>query len=163
MFFLSPAALGTDVADYAGVAADGITVYRVVDGAVAYAAFLHAADNLLEGVKVAEGVAVKLYVADVPCVGEGVVGSLQLYLGESVDVVVYGDVEGIGVVFTVGDALYLAEALLVLSDKVPESPSAGVARREKFIPVFLLSSSMRCLILVIMRSPSSCASLLSPW
>ena len=117
MLFLSASALGADVADYARVAADGVTVYGVVDGAVAYAAFLHAADNLLEGVKVAQGVAVKLDVADVACIGEGVVGSLQLYLGESVDVVVYGDVEGVGVVFTVGDSLYLAEALLILSDK----------------------------------------------
>ena len=70
---LPATAAGADVADDADIAADGIAVDGVVDGAVANAMVMHAADNGLECFDVPGGVAVQFDVADVACVAQGVV------------------------------------------------------------------------------------------
>ena len=52
------------ITDDTGISAYGIAVNGVVDRAVAYAGFLHAAYDLLKSVKVLERIAVKLDIAD---------------------------------------------------------------------------------------------------
>lgn len=101
---LPAVAAGALVVDYSGVAAARVAVDRVVDCAVADTLLLHAADDLLERVEILERIAVKLDVADVTAVGEGVIGRLQLDLAERADVVVYRDMEGVRVVIPVGDS-----------------------------------------------------------
>ena len=131
MLFLSAAALGADVADNSRIAAYRVTVDGVVDRAVAYSAFLHAADNLLEGVKVLQRVAVQLNIADMSRIGKGMVGSLQLYLGKCVYLIVNRDMEGVGVILSVGNSLYLAETLLILSDKGSRKSLGGGGKQGK--------------------------------
>ena len=49
---LMPSAAGALVVDNAGIAAAGISVYRMVDRAVSNTRFFHAADNLFESIQV---------------------------------------------------------------------------------------------------------------
>ena len=62
------AALGTAVADDAVVAADGVAVNGMVDGAVADALRLHAADDLFKGIQICAGVAVEFEIGDLSCI-----------------------------------------------------------------------------------------------
>ena len=99
-------------------------IYR----AVADALFFHAAYYLLECVEVLQRVAVKLDIADVTAVGERVIGRFQLYLAVCADVVIYRNVERVGVVIAVGDAGYLTVLLLVNAD---ESAGKSLGRGSK--------------------------------
>ena len=70
----------TFVADNSGVAANGIAVYGVVDGAVTNAGLLHAANNLLECIQVLHGITVKLNVGDMTGIGKLMIRSFKLDL-----------------------------------------------------------------------------------
>ena len=118
------AAAGADLADDSGVAAHRVPVHRMVHRAVAHAGFLHAADDGLKGGQVAGGVAVHFHVGDVAGIGQGVVGRFPLDLIKGADVVIDRYMEAVGVVIPVGDALDLAEDLLVDADE-----AAGQALR----------------------------------
>ncbi len=85
----------------------------MVHGAVADAVFLHAAHDGLEGVQVFAGVAVQLHIADVPGVGQRVVGGLDLDFAERPDGEVHRHMERVGVVFAVGHARNHAVFFLV--------------------------------------------------
>ena len=92
-FAVVPAAPGADLADDAGVAANGVTVHGMVDGAVAYAHFLHGLHDVLKGLQVVERVAVHFHIADVAAVGEGVIRRFKPNLVEGVDGEVHRNVE----------------------------------------------------------------------
>ena len=100
---LTPSTLGADVINDAAVAADGVAVERVVHRTVTNAMLCHVADDLLEGFRVIGHLAVELNVGDMATVGEGMIGGLQLNFAEGADGIVDGDVEGVGVVFAIGD------------------------------------------------------------
>ena len=112
---LTTAATGANITDDTHITADGVTVNGVVDGAVADAEVVHAADDGLEGFHILCGVAVQLHIADVTCVTQSVVGSFQTDLVVSGDGIPYGDMERVGVVLTVGDAGELAEEELTVA------------------------------------------------
>ena len=79
-FALTAATAGTYFVDNAGITADGIPVNGVVHGTVTHAGFLHAADNRFKGFQIFAGIAVKLHIADMTGVGEGVEGTLNVDL-----------------------------------------------------------------------------------
>ena len=136
---LLPAAAGALVADDAGEAADGVTVHGVVHGAVADALFLHAADDLLEGIQVLGGVAVHLHIADVTGVGQGVVGSLVGDLVVGGNGVVHRHVEGVGVVLTVGNTFDGAVLFLVdLHEAAGQTLCGGGQQGEVHAPLLAL-------------------------
>ena len=97
----------------------------MVDAAVADAALLHAADDLLEGLQVVGGIAVHLDIADVAGVGEGVVGGLNPDFIVGGDGVVHRHVEGVGVVLPVGDPLDGAVTGPVQLDEPAGQPLGG--------------------------------------
>ncbi len=103
-FSLPAAAAGARVADDAGIAADRISVHRVVYRAVAHPGFLHAADHRFKGLGVFADVAVQLHIADVARVGQGVIRGLQLNFLKGPDVVIDRHMEGICIIIPVGDA-----------------------------------------------------------
>ena len=84
-FTLPAAAAGADIADDTHVTADGVTVNRVVDGAVAYTAVMHVADNGFKGFHVVGSIAIQFHIADVTCVAQSVIGAFQTNL------IVHGD------------------------------------------------------------------------
>ena len=113
MLTLTASAFRTNVADDAGIATDTVAVNRMVDRAVANTAFLHAANDLLEGFQIVTWVAVQLDVSDMTAVGQLMIWSLQFDFLEGADVIVNRNVEGVGVIFAVGDAFDAAETLAV--------------------------------------------------
>ena len=104
VIFFTAAAGRAGVADDAVVAADRIAVDRVVDRAVADAAFGHEPDDFFEGLKVLRGVAVHLDIGDVAGIGQRVVGRFDADLVKGADLELDRDMEAVGVVFLVGDA-----------------------------------------------------------
>ena len=76
----------------------------MIDRTVTDALFFHVPDNGFECRKVTAGIAVKLHIADVTGVGQGMIRGFQLDFLVSLDGVVNRDVERVGVIFTVGDA-----------------------------------------------------------
>jgi len=115
LFFSS--AFGAFVADYSGESAFRVTVNRVVDGAVADSGFLHAADYLLESVKVLLGVAVKFDIGYMTRIGKSMVRRFSLNFIECVDGVIYRNMEGVCIIIPVGDAGDLSEFFGVHTDK----------------------------------------------
>ena len=87
-------------------AAYRVSVYRVVDGAVAYAALLHASYHLLESVQILARISVKLNIRYMSAVGQCMIRSLKLDLIESTYVIVNRYMERVGVVFSVSNTFY---------------------------------------------------------
>ena len=112
-----PSALGADIVDDAVVSAAGIAVDRMVDGTIADATFLHVADDLLEGIGVLGDIAIDFDIGDVSACRQRMIGRFDIDLAEHGNRIVDRDVEGIGVVIPIGDALDLAVALLVDADE----------------------------------------------
>ena len=109
----------------------------MVDGAVADALLLHAANHLLKGGQVLEGIAVHLNIADMPGIGQGVIGSLQFDFPESGDGEIHRDMKAVGVVFPVCDAGEDAEALLVdLDEAAGQTLGRGGQQGEVEPPLF---------------------------
>ena len=104
--------------DDSRIAANRVAVYRMVDRAVADPLFLHVADDLLERLEVFERVAIHLYIRDVTRVGEFVVRRLYVDLLERGYFMVYRHMEGVRVIFMVGDSLYYAEYFFVPADEI---------------------------------------------
>lgn len=134
---LGAAALWAFIADDAGVAADGITVDRMVDRAVADSGFLHAADSVFKRLKIRLSVAVKLDIADVSAVGEGVVWSFPFDLVEGGELVVNRDMEAVRIIRTVGDAFYDAVFLRVDADEAAGKSFRRSRDKREVEPVFL--------------------------
>ena len=89
----------------------------MVNGTVADAAFLHAADHLLKSVQILCRITVQLHIGDMAAVGESVVWSLQLDLIPGGDVVVNWDVEGVGIIFPISNAGDFSEFFSIHTDK----------------------------------------------
>ena len=105
---LTAAAARADVADNAGIPADRVTIHRMVNRAVADAAFLHVAHHLLESFQVLRRVAVQLDIRDVARIGQRVIGRLQTDLLARRDVVIDRDMERVGIELVVGDPFDLS-------------------------------------------------------
>jgi len=104
VLLLSATALRAHIADDAVVAAYRVAVNGMVDRTVTDTAFLHVADDRLEGLKVLGRVAVKLDVGDMTRVGERVIRCLDLDLLERIDWEVHRHMEAVGVVIAIGHA-----------------------------------------------------------
>jgi len=115
--FFSASALGAGIADNAVITALGVTVYRMIDGTVADAAFLHSTDNAFECFQIVGGIAIQLNISDVTCVGQCMIRSLDLDLLICTERVVYRYMEGVGILFTIGNTGDYAKLLLVDTDK----------------------------------------------
>ena len=77
---LGTSALRTGIADDAVIAADRVSVDRMVDGTITDSGIVHAADDLFKGFQVLGRIAVHLDVRDVAGVGKCVIRSLDLDL-----------------------------------------------------------------------------------
>ena len=87
-------AVGAHVAgNDARVAADGVAVDGVIDAAVTDPRLFHGAHDGFEGFGVVGSQPVQLHVADVPAVGQRVVGRFAGDLLEDADLVIHGHVE----------------------------------------------------------------------
>ena len=135
VFFFS-SAFRAFVADDSGESAFGVTVNRVVNRAVTYAGFFHAADYLFESVKVLLGVAVKFDIGDVACVGKSMVRCFSLDFIESADGIIYRNMEGVGVIIAVGNAGNLAEFFCVHANKSSGKTFCGSCKKGKVKAVF---------------------------
>ena len=111
------AAFGANVVDDAIVAAERVAIDRVVDGSVSDALLFHMADDLFEGIRVLGDIAIDFDIGDVSTGRQGMIRRFDVDLAEHADRIVDRDVEGIGVVISVGDALKLAIVLLVDADE----------------------------------------------
>ena len=105
------------VIDHAHISAQGVTIKRMVDRAVAHAMVVHETDNTLKGFRIFAGIAIKLHIGDMACVGQLMVWSLNLDFFKCLDMAVHGHMEGIGVVIPVRNAGNAAELALVQRDK----------------------------------------------
>ena len=110
---LKTAAARALVANDAGIAAYRIPVHGMVDGTVADASILHAANNFFKGLQILGGVTVHLNVTDMARIRQSMIGGLQRNLLEGGDGKVHGDMKTIGVVFPVCDTGQNAKSLLV--------------------------------------------------
>ena len=95
------------------IAADRISVYRMIYGAVTDAVIVHAADNCFEGLEVLRRISVHLYVADVACVCQIVVWSFNLDFLRCRNREIHRDMEAVCVVSAVRYALDFAVTLAV--------------------------------------------------
>ena len=129
-FFGTPA-LGASVADDAVKTAHRVAVDRMVDRTITHAAFLHVADDGLEGFDVFRRVAVEFDIADVPGIGERVVGRLKLNLAKGIDAKVNRDMEAVGVILAVGHVLDLAKADAVDVDETSGKPFGRCGQQRK--------------------------------
>ena len=86
----------------------------MVDAAVAHTFFFHAADDAFKGFQIFAGVSVQLHIADMARVCKGMIGSFQMDLFIRPDGEVYGDMEGICVIFPIRDPGDFSEFLLLL-------------------------------------------------
>lgn len=82
----------------------------MVDGAIADAGIVHTANNRFKRIDIVGGISVKLHIADMTGIGQGVVWRFLLNLFKGSDVVPYWNVEGVGIIILVGNAGDDAEA-----------------------------------------------------
>ena len=75
-----PAAAGTDLVDNPVVAANRISVHRMVDRTVSNAGLFHAADHAFKGIHILADIPVQLHIADMACIGQRVEGGFLFYL-----------------------------------------------------------------------------------
>ena len=109
----------------------------MIDSAVTNSGIGHAADNLFESFEVIGRIAVHLNIGDMTGVGERMIGSFQLDLFESGDWEVDGDVETVGVVFTICDAGNDTETLTIYADKSSGETFGGGGKNAEVVLVAL--------------------------
>ena len=79
MLGFASAASRAAVTDYACVAAFRVAVNRMIYRAIAYADFFHIPYDLFKGAEVIERVAVKLNIADVSRIAQGMIASIASF------------------------------------------------------------------------------------
>ena len=67
-FIFFSAAFGASITDDAVVAADGVAVNGMVDGAVTDALSLHVTDNLFESIQVCGRITIQFHISDMTCI-----------------------------------------------------------------------------------------------
>ena len=77
-------------------------IYR----AVTYSGVFHISDYLFEGVKILKRISVQLYIGNMSSVGEFMIRSFYLYLVKGVYIVIYGNVETVGIIVSIRNSLY---------------------------------------------------------
>ena len=107
------AAAGTGVTDDAGVSAGRVMVNRMVDGAVPDTGFLHAPYDVLEGIQIFQRISIQFDVCNVPAVGQLMIRCFQTDLVVGGNIIIYRNMERVGIIFSVGDAGDDAVLLLV--------------------------------------------------
>ena len=85
--------LRAHIIDNAGVSANRIAVYRMVNRAVSNTALLHIANNRLKCFQILCRIAVQLHIADVSAVGQFMIWCFQTNFLECTDRIVYRHME----------------------------------------------------------------------
>ena len=124
-FALSSAAPRAHLVDDAVIPAHRVSVYGVVDRAIADAHFFHAAHDAFKCVDVFARIAVELHVADMPRIRERVKRRFSANLFIGADGVIHRHVKRVCVILSVRNAGNFAVFLLVYAHKAAGKPLCG--------------------------------------
>ena len=141
-----------DIINDAGIAADRVTVNRMVDGTIADTTFLHVTDNRFKGIQILCRVTIQLYIADMTAIGQLMIWCLKLNFPERSNRIIYRYVEGIGIVIPVCYTLNGTKAFPIQTD---EASGQALCRchgsHDPCVPACVLRWSGPCSVPALIR------------
>ena len=115
----APSAAGASIVDNSVIAADRISVYRMIDASVTDASFFHVSYNTLKSSQVFGRITVQFYIGNMTGIGKSMVWSFNVDLLKSREMIIDRNMEAVGVVFTVGNSFDNSVSFSVRSKQPP--------------------------------------------